>query len=155
VTASVVADSSPIIAYNACDRLSLLRELYGSILIPPAVAGEISPSAPRLPEWVHVERQESFLPIHLSRGLDPGETAAIALAISTGATTVLFDDLAARLRAERLGLHVVGSLGVAIRAKRLGIIPSARVIIDDLVSTGLYVSKPLYARAPALSGESD
>jgi predicted nucleic acid-binding protein len=152
--ASVISDASPIIALHACGRLALLRELYGLVAISVTVANEVEPSVPRLPDWIHVEPEPTPYPFSLGRGLDPGEASAIALAISISAATVLIDDLAARLRAERLGLHVVGSLGIAIRAKRFGIVPSARVVIDELILSGLYVSTSLYERALTLAGEN-
>jgi len=43
--------------------------------------------------------------------LDPGETAAIAVAVERGAV-LLTDDLAARVRATDLDVEVHGSLGV-------------------------------------------
>jgi len=44
--AVVVSDTSPIIALAHLRRLDLLRQLFGEVLIPPAVVAEL-----RKPAW--------------------------------------------------------------------------------------------------------
>lgn len=53
-----------------------------------------------------------------------GEASAIALALETADNVLILDDWKARRLAERLGLSVTGTLGVLIKAKNTGIIPS-------------------------------
>ena len=45
----VVSNSSPLIALAEIELLSLLAELFESVLIPPAVAAEIAPTISRTP----------------------------------------------------------------------------------------------------------
>ena len=49
--------------------------------------------------------------------LDHGEAAALALAVELQADVVLIDERRARAVASRLGLNVVGVLGVLVEAK--------------------------------------
>jgi hypothetical protein len=51
----VVSNSSPLIALVRIQRLDLVPALVQSVLIPPAVAREISPSIPVLPRWISVQ----------------------------------------------------------------------------------------------------
>lgn len=49
--AATVANSSALIALDMIGRLELLRELYGSVTMPSAVAAECSMT---LPAWLGV-----------------------------------------------------------------------------------------------------
>lgn len=81
----------------------------------------------------------------LKVGLDRGESEAIALAQEVGADLVLLDEKDARLGAERIGLKVLGTIGILIWAKKAGQIRSLQEQLDALrdkakfrLSTGLY-----------------
>lgn len=50
--AGVIADASPLIALHQIGQISLIERLFGPILIPSAVAREVSPSLPTLPTWI-------------------------------------------------------------------------------------------------------
>ena len=112
----VVGDSSPLIGLSAIGRLDLLRALYGSVLIPPAVAAEIAageerPGGRAVAEADRITEADvaDATPVPLAGGLGAGETAAIRLALALGADRLLVDDLPARKEAVRLGLSVTGS----------------------------------------------
>ena len=51
----VVSNSSPLIAFVRIQRLDLLSAIFEAVLIPPAVAREISPSIPVLPAWPRIQ----------------------------------------------------------------------------------------------------
>lgn len=69
---------------------------------------------------------------------------AIALGVETG-IRVIMDDAKARKVAESLGLKVVGTIGVLIRAEALGLIASAHQECLRLRQEGFYVSDMLIA----------
>jgi predicted nucleic acid-binding protein len=72
--------------------------------------------------------------------LGAGESAVISLtAMHPGAIAVL-DDLAARRCAQALGLQIIGTLGLVLKAKRAGLIPSASQALDAITAAGLYIS---------------
>lgn len=56
--------------------------------------------------------------------IDKGESSAIALALETPGSTVILDDYKARKIADQLGINFTGTIGVIIKAKLKGIIPS-------------------------------
>lgn len=56
------------------------------------------------------------------------------------------DDMEARRCARAMGLKVIGTLGVAGRAKSIGRVERAAPIIERLYETGRYVSEVLVQR---------
>jgi uncharacterized protein len=151
-----VSDSSPLIALHQTGRLGMLESLFEEILIPEAVAREIAPSVGDPRPWMRVLPAPSLRnPILAEAKLDPGETEAIGLALEERATIVALDDLSARITAERLGLSVIGTLGLLLLARRNGLIEHVRTELDALLASGFYVSESLYARVLADAGELD
>ena len=148
----VVGDASPLIGLSAVRRLDLLRQLYAEVLIPEAVRDEVRalPNAPGAAdllaaEWIRVHPlNDTRLLRALAGELDPGEAEAIALAAEVGADLLLIDERRGRASAKRLGLRVVGVLGVLVEAKEKGLLPAIRPVIDALVyETGFYLSDAL------------
>jgi predicted nucleic acid-binding protein len=79
--------------------------------------------------------------------LDEGEAEAIALASELGARVVLLDERDARRMAERIGLRVLGTVGVLVWAKRAGHIASLSAELDALEGRGRFrLSKALRER---------
>jgi predicted nucleic acid-binding protein len=90
----------------------------------------------------------------LQMELDVGEAEAIALAKELAADLLLMDGRRGRDIAARLGLRVIGLLGVLIEAKHRGMIPAVKPILDDLkAKAGFWVSQQLYARVLQAAGE--
>lgn len=58
-------------------------------------------------------------------------------------SVVVLDDLMARRCARAHGLFVIGTLGILLRAKRLGILPSARPLVEQLRRSGMYLDERL------------
>nr|WP_267871621.1 DUF3368 domain-containing protein [Nostoc sp. CHAB 5715] len=63
------------------------------------------------------------------------------------------DDLAARRCAAVLGIPVRGTLGIVLTAKQRGKITMARPIIENLRSSGMYLSDRAINQALALVDE--
>ena len=72
--------------------------------------------------------------------IDKGESSAIALALETADCTVILDDYKARKVAELLGINVTGTIGVIIKAKLRGIIPSIKPLIEKIKQTDFRLS---------------
>jgi hypothetical protein len=53
---------------------------------------------------------------------------------------VVLDDLMARRSAKRLRIPYLGTLGLVLTAKQLGLIPEARPVVDRLRQIGLYLA---------------
>ncbi|MEM9554752.1 MAG: DUF3368 domain-containing protein [Acidobacteriota bacterium] len=66
---------------------------------------------------------------------------------------VLLDDRKARRQAEKLGLPTVGTLGLLLRAKELGLLESIRHEVGKLQSAGLFLSSRLIESVLRRAGE--
>jgi predicted nucleic acid-binding protein len=84
--------------------------------------------------------------------VDDGEAEAIALARERGSKIVL-DDRQARLVGSNLGLAIIGTVGVLVKAKHSGIISVLKPVLDDLEANGFYLSSTLKEEALRLVGE--
>jgi len=160
----IVSDTSPITSLAAIGQLDLLRQLYSKILIPEAVYQELTGTATLVPgssevktlEWIEV-RQVTNRPLIvtlLEQQLDEGECEAIALAIELNAELLLIDERRGRAEADRLGLRIIGLLGVLVEAKQKGLILAVKPVLDNLIATAQFrVADALYARILNTVGE--
>ncbi|MGB9921018.1 MAG: DUF3368 domain-containing protein [Moorellales bacterium] len=162
----VVADSSTLISLASIGRLSLLREFHGKILIPPAVWREVvlegrgRPGASEVRQaqqagWVEVaEPSDRSFVVMLRRELDDGEAEAIALAREKKAEVVLLDETDARRIAEVLGIPRAGVVGVLLRARLEGRIPSLQAELDRLRrERGFRLADTIYRAVLERAGE--
>ena len=118
MSAVVVSDATPLNYLVLINALELLPRLFSSVLIPLAVAAELSSeSAPpavmdlvqALPPWLQVVSPKH---VDYSLGLDAGETEAIALAMELGIKPILMDERKGRRVATQHGLVTLGTLAV-------------------------------------------
>jgi len=128
----VVADTGPLNYLVQIDAIDVLPTLFGRIVVPAAVYDELAhPLAPeavrawvvQLPLWLEIESNPAQTSdIAVSRALDEGERAAIALAGEFGADLILMDDRDGVAVARAQGFAVIGTLGVLDLAARRGLI---------------------------------
>jgi predicted nucleic acid-binding protein len=156
-----IVNASPLILLGKVGRLGLFSELAEQILISERVAAEVGaqPDGKRsLAEIATFDRCRVVPAVPISTEIEawdlgPGESQVLALTVSTPGSRAVLDDLAARRCSQSFGLPVIGTLGVVLRARRLGRIPAARPLLDDLRRNGLYVSEQLIETALARLGE--
>jgi hypothetical protein len=89
----------------------------------------------------------------LRHSIDWGESEAIALAIELQKTTIVLDDKKARKVASQFGLTITGTVGLLLKAKRMGAIASIRPIMDALESVEFRIAPSLRYRALELAKE--
>lgn len=89
----------------------------------------------------------------LKTQLDEGESYAIALAMELGNLPIILDDKKARRIAKQLGLQVIGTLGVLLRAKQMGVIKEISPFLDALQNAGFYMTNDLYLESLRIAGE--
>ncbi len=163
---AAVSDSSTLIHLVLLSRLDLLREFYDEVIIPPAVWHEVveqghgRPGAREVEKaarsgWLKVEAPTNELLLRLlKRDLDDGEAEAIALSVERGTAAVLLDESHARRRAGVYRLQKTGVIGLLIRAKIEGKLPSLREELDRLRhEAGFWISENLYQQALEAVGE--
>jgi predicted nucleic acid-binding protein len=144
----VVSDTSPLNYLILVGCVDLLPQLFGQVYAPPMVLIELghprSPMPVRTwaaspPEWLNLKEPAAIDP---SLNLDPGETAAIALAEELKADRLLIDERDGREVAKQRGLFVVGTLNVLNEAAELNLINLPEVI-EQLKATSFHVSARL------------
>jgi len=145
----VVVDSTCLIGLDQIGHLKLLPDLFDPVVAPPEVERESGIS----PQWLRIETPNPVLVTALQANVDDGEAEAIALAAERQWRIVL-DDRKARDLAQRMGLNVIGTVGVLVRAKRAGLIAWAKPLLDDLSRQGFHLSETLKREALLLVGES-
>jgi predicted nucleic acid-binding protein len=136
-----VSNTSPLSNLAIIGRLDLLQQRYGVVRIPPAVAQELGrlshPQARALltaalsSGWLQID-SASTAPLRLAFKLDPGESAAIALALTVKADVLLMDEKGGRAAARQLRLTVAGVLGELLHARIAGTLPSLRTELQRL-----------------------
>ncbi|MEI7941500.1 MAG: DUF3368 domain-containing protein [Verrucomicrobiota bacterium] len=159
----VVADTSVVINLCCVGQGGLLRGLFREVVVPPAVVVEfarLATSVPRfagltLPEGIR-QQAPTTLPALLRSaiGLDPGEAAALALAVEIHADAVLLDERRGREAASQLGLRTIGILGLLLQAKSVGFLAAVRPVLDDLQrEAGFWIVESLRQQVLDLAGE--
>ena len=143
----VVADSGPLHYLILLDHSELLRHFYSQVVVPDAVASELSAAGapPTVRDWIlQPPSWVSVVPVSLEAvetvtdDLDLGERSAIALSATIGADLLLIDEAAGRLEARRRNLHVTGTLGVLRAGAEQGLM-NVPALIGRLETTSFYV----------------
>lgn len=159
----VIVNSTPLIVLCNIDRLYILKEVYGEIIIPQAVLDEImvkkdSACSQILSErdWIKVECISSEADKRMYQAkLHAGEVETMILAQEEPkADLVIIDDNSAKKTAMYLGLKVTGTLGVLLKAKKQGIISEVKPIIEDMISDGFYIKEDIRKLILKQAGES-
>jgi predicted nucleic acid-binding protein len=155
----IICDAGPLIVLLQIKKLSILKELFGTVKVPVAVYDEITvneheKAAFLKAEWlkpVKVKKDNDYK--LLEELVDKGEAEAIILA-KQQKLPLLADDAKARKYAALLNVEVMGTLGLLKLAKNRGVIPSVKVVIKDMLAEGYYIDGRLVAKLLLDVGES-
>ena len=158
-----VADASVLIWLAKTGRLNLLRDQYGTIIIPSEVYSEVVEEGNRegYPDsyvvkeavekgWIIVEADETGEKKRIAnniREIHVGEAAALVIALSRN-LPILIDESSGRTVAEALGLNPKGTMYVVLNALREGNLTTseARDTIASMVSSGFRIEPSLLER---------
>lgn len=163
-----VADSSPLILLAKIGLLHLAPDMTPHLVVPSDVLDEINNAPPGDPTRQAVAGllqtkatrvATPDIPAELAaRQLGRGETAALAEALQTLskglAATVILDDHDARREAKALGIPMIGTVGILIRAKDEGRLSALRPYLHRLQAAGMWGSESFYQQAAASVGET-
>lgn len=156
----VVSNTTPIIALCLIGQFALLHQLYGRVLIPPAVQSEVMAGGDRVgvvelqkADWVQVQPLADPRRANLLIDLDRGETETIARAQELNADLLIIDERLARRHAKCQGLILTGTLGVLLQAKQQGMIDELKPLIYQLSNSGIRLGNTVVQQALQLAGE--
>ncbi len=156
-----ISNTSPIQYLYQADLLEMLPTLYGAVIIPGAVAQELAAgreAGVSLPDpselaWITIERPAESTLLRIVADLGPGEREVIALGLRSPDSLLLLDDGVARRCAKHLNLRVTGTLGVLLKAKNIGCLPSVRPVLDRLDALRFRLDPATRAAVLRLAGE--
>lgn len=164
-SSQIIADSSPLIALAISGLFSHLPDLCGEVWVPQQVLNEClaKEGAPGFAE-IQKSAEDGIIHVHpdfpesdemiksLSHLLDPGEAQAIKLA-QMYQSVLLIDEKAGRSTARSFGIAVTGSLALLLKAKKTGVIPSVKSVVEKLQLHNYWYSKALIAQLLEKAGE--
>jgi len=152
----VVADSGPLIALARLDLLRLLPSQFDGALVPDVVLSECTvqihrPGARAILaakeagtlQAAPVPDVERFAAAHL---LDPGEAAALLLARERSCPA-LVDERRGRRVAARLGIPLVGTVGVLLAARKAGEVAALAPLLEAMTAFGYRLPPDLVREA--------
>jgi predicted nucleic acid-binding protein len=154
---AIVSDSSPLNYLALLSDFDPLRQIYQTLIIPPAVHEEVVIRGVRYPvnqavrralaDWIFVaEAPDAAKVAALTTefGLDPGESQAIAVAESLARAPLLMDERRGVPCARSRGLTVTRTPMIYANAKILGLIENVGKKLDDLRHVGFRLSDDHY-----------
>ncbi|MFY7741754.1 MAG: DUF3368 domain-containing protein [Flavobacterium sp.] len=142
---TIISDTSCFIILSKIEKLDFLKSVYGQIVTTSDIVEEFGE---QLPDWIIIEyvadkSRQRILELQIDRG----ESSAIALALETQNCTLILDDFKARKIAQQLGITITGTIGVIVKAKLNGIIPSIKPYIEKIKETNFRISAEIELQA--------
>jgi uncharacterized protein len=159
---AVISDTGPLSYLHRLQHLDILRQLYGRVLVPPAVVAELNrglrlgkdlPDVTTL-DWIDLRSP----PAHALQGMDglgAGEIEGIALARVMKGSLLILDDAQARRFAASLGLQLTGTVGVLLVAKERALLARVGPELDRLQAFGFRLAPAVRRTVLELAGEID
>ena len=142
---TIISDTSCLIVLSNIDELEILQKIYGGVTTTNYIASEFLLP---LPSWFDIQDPTDLArQKQLEEQVDRGEASAIALALEITDSTLIVDDQRARKLAESLGIEITGTIGVIIRGKLDGNIPSIRPLLTKIQQTNFRLSDQLVTLA--------
>lgn len=156
----VIADAGPLIAFARLHQIGLLPQIFGRVLVTEIVFAECAgrsdfPEGALIREAIIRKQLELCASPDFSaytQKIDAGEASAIAVAIDYGCG-VLMDDKTGRRMAANAAVPVIGTVGVLVMAKRKGLVPLVKPLLERLATSGYFLGEEIIVAALAASGE--
>jgi uncharacterized protein len=160
----VVSNTTPLIGLASIGRFELLRLLFGVIHIAPAVYDEAVTAGRKLggakqevstATWIRIipiqqpQKGEPWL-----EDMDLGEVETILLAEQLAANWVLMDEKKGRRKVMQMGLSPIGTAGILLKAKQVGLLAFVRPELEALRERGFSISQTVVDAVSSQAGES-
>jgi predicted nucleic acid-binding protein len=159
----IVFDTTVLLYTGRIGLSDVLSVLFAPVYVPEPVLLELDMGRllrvdtinPRDPAWATPVAVPQAATDRLPPNrLGADERAVIAHADACPGCLAGLDDRQARQLAEALGLQVVGTLGVLLRAKKVGHIPAVRPALDAAIEQGFRLSQELYQDVLGIANEA-
>lgn len=155
----VFSNTTPIIALSSINQLDLMPVLFKKVYVVDTVINEcakggkiIVPDLTRL-DWVCSVESKNYANNPLLISLDDGEKHTIEVALAHQADYTIIDEKLGRNLAEFLGLTVIGTLGILLKAKQQNKIPSFIDCVKAMQMQGIRYNNQLVERLAVQIGE--
>jgi uncharacterized protein len=157
----VIVNTSPLLYLHQVGHLQLLQQLYGTIIVPPAVLQELEVGklqgvdVPEINsiEWIQTRPVACATLIPAVIDLGQGEAEVLALGLETTNSLLIFDDQLARRIADLYKLKYTGTLGILVKARQAGYLASVAPVIVRLQSQGMWLTDKIINDVLKLAGE--
>lgn len=147
----IVSNTSPLIGLASIRQLDLLRQMFRHVVIPQAVYREAVTEGHEMgrarhevmvADWIETQMvtDQTSVTTLLER-LDDGEAETIVLAHELHADWVIMDERKGRKILTEWRLNKIGTLGILLKAKQLGLLSVIRPEIELLCQEGFTVSQ--------------
>jgi predicted nucleic acid-binding protein len=159
----VVSNTTPLIGLAVIGRFGLLRQLFDEIIIAEAVYHEAvvagrdeggAKAEVSSATWIRVNTVRDQLAVNvLLDELDRGEAETIVLAQELRADWVLMDEKKGRRKLAQLNQAKIGTVGVLLKAKQLGVLDELGPSLNQLRSRGFSISDSVIRAVLEQAGE--
>ena len=156
----IISNTTPIISLLKINKLSLLKKLYGKIIVPFAVYQEIEEGKDKpyytdlfSINWIEIKKIQNSKSREYIFDLDKGEAEVLILAKEIDADLVILDEIMGRRYAKQLGIVLTGTIGVLLKAKEKGYISSLKNILSELTEKGTWLNPKLTSKVLEIAGE--
>jgi uncharacterized protein len=129
----VVSDTTAITSLLKIGQFEILLKLFNEVVIAEAVRDELLRYHASIPANLGIKavKDKGLLSALLER-LEAGEAESITLASELKADALLIDERRGRKMAEQRGIFCLGLAGIALLAKRKGVLASVAGFLDNL-----------------------
>jgi len=150
---TVVSDTTPLIGLASIKRFELLQQLFGEIYIPQTVYNEAvvtrhdeggAKKEVSEASWIKTVSVKDKLAVKvLLDELDVGEAETIILAGELAEDWVLMDEKKGRRKLAELGIQKIGTVGILLKAKKMGLLQEIQSDLFKLREKGFSISQPV------------
>lgn len=146
-----VSNATPLIGLATINQFDLLFHLFGKVHISQAVYQEVVTFGREIggakrevlaSTWIEIMMVKDRLAVNvLLDELDLGEAETIVLACEMRADWTLMDERKGRRKLSQLDLNKIGTLGILLKAKQIGLLSVIKPEIERLHQQGFSLSQ--------------
>jgi predicted nucleic acid-binding protein len=161
VAESWVINASPVILLAKAGLIDYVPSLAQPLVIPEPVAEEIRQcrSIDLAVTWINgagqrfIQTAVKELAALVDSDIGPGERSVISWAAANPNFVAVLDDYGARVVAQRLGVRLLGTVGVILELKKAGLIGEVKSHLLEIQRVGGFIGDELFREALRRAGE--